>query len=290
MANFLDDHRNRVVRFQKQYRKKQIASHKLDIPERLFLKCPFCERSIHRDILMQNAYVCPECGNYFPLTARNRIGMLVERDSFNELDHNLHSLNPLDFPGYEDKVKQNQELTGEVEAFVGGIAKISGHKVCIGVLDSHFMMGSMGSVVGEKVTRLIETSVRERLPLVIVSSSGGARMQEGIFSLMQMAKTAAALAEHNAAGLFYLSLLTHPTTGGVSASFAMLGDIIIAEKGALIGFAGKRVIQQTIREDLPEGFQTSEFLLEHGMIDIVLDRREVKPMIGKLLAFHACEA
>jgi acetyl-CoA carboxylase carboxyl transferase subunit beta len=286
MGNFLDQHRSRVVFFQDQYRKRPKGSKKLDIPEQVFCKCPFCDELIHTQTLIENIYVCPNCGKLYPMTARDRIDLLCDAHGFDEIDQGLTSLNPLDFPGYSEKVRQVQIKTGEKEAFIGGMASMDKIPVCLGVLDSHFLMGSMGSAVGEKIARLIELSIQKKLPLILISSSGGARMQEGIFSLMQMAKTTALLAEHNEKGLLYLSLLTHPTTGGVSASFAMLGDIILAEKGALIGFAGKRVIQQTIKEDLPDGFQTAEFLIEHGMIDLVLDRKEVKPTIIKLLKFH----
>ncbi len=289
MANFLDKHKTKVVLFNQQYRKRKVASHKVDIPENLFVKCPFCQELLLTELVEKNAYVCPHCDKYFQLTARKRLEMLIDKDSFQELDKAMTSLNPLEFPGYEDKINHIRKQTKEYEALVSGTALIDKIPVCIGVLDSYFLMGSMGSVVGEKVTRLIEKSSEEKLPLVIVSASGGARMQEGIFSLMQMAKTASALSRHNELGLFYLSVLTHPTTGGVSASFAMLGDIIIAEKDALIGFAGKRVIAQTIKEDLPEGFQTADFLLDHGMLDKVVERKDLKRVIGKLLKFHAVE-
>jgi len=290
MANFLDKHQTKVVLFNQQYRKRKITSHKVDIPENLFTKCPFCQELLLTETIEQNDYVCPQCGKYFQLRARKRLEMLVDKDSFQEIDKNMTSLNPLGFPGYEEKIKSFRKNTGEPEAFVSGKASIDKMPFFIGILDSYFMMGSMGSVVGEKVTRLIETSSKEKLPLVIVSASGGARMQEGIFSLMQMAKTASALAAHNEAGLFFLSVLTHPTTGGVSASFAMLGDIIIAEKDALIGFAGKRVISQTINEDLPDEFQTAGFLLEKGMLDMVVERKDLKRTIAKLLKFHKQEA
>jgi len=288
MANFLDKHKTKVVLFNQQYRnKKRLRTQKVDIPENLFTKCPFCQEILLTEAVEENDFVCPHCGKYFQLRARKRLEMLTDEDSFQELFQNLSSANPLDFPDYEDKINKIRKETGETEAFIAGKATIGGEKVALGVLDSYFLMGSMGSVVGEKVTRLIEVSIDERLPLVIVSASGGARMQEGIFSLMQMAKTAALLARHHEAGLFYLSVLTHPTTGGVSASFAMLGDVIIAEKDALIGFAGKRVISQTIKEDLPDGFQTAGFLLEKGMLDMVVDRKDLKPTIAKLLHFHA---
>lgn len=286
MEHFLDKHRSRVVYFQEKYRQRMKNDHKTDIPEQLFSKCPFCQELIYTKTLIEQAFVCPECGKYYPMNARDRIDQLCDANSFKEIDVTLTSVNPLDFPGYDEKLAQVQEETGEAEAFVGGFAKMDGMSLCLGVLDSHFLMGSMGSAVGEKIARLMERSIKMKWPLLIVSSSGGARMQEGILSLMQMAKTVALLSEHNELGLLFISLLTHPTTGGVSASFAMLGDVILAEKGALIGFAGKRVIQQTIKEDLPDGFQTAEFLLDHGMIDRVVDRKNVRVTISQLLAFH----
>ncbi len=291
MANFLDKHREKVVLFNQQYRgKRKLTTTKIDIPENLFTRCPFCQELILTKTAEANDFVCPHCGRYFQVKGRKRLEMLVDPGTFIEHDKNLKTANPLGFPGYEEKIRKITLETGENEAFISGKAKIAGMAVMIGILDSHFLMGSMGSVVGEKVTRLIEASTTEHLPLVIVCASGGARMQEGIFSLMQMAKTAAALARHNEAGLFYLSVITHPTTGGVSASFAMLGDVIIAEKDALIGFAGKRVIAQTIKEDLPDSFQTADFLLEKGMLDIVVGRKELKQTIIKLLRFHQQEA
>ncbi|MBN2504977.1 MAG: acetyl-CoA carboxylase carboxyltransferase subunit beta [Bacilli bacterium] len=290
MANFLDKHREKVVMFNQQYRgKRKLKTTKIDVPENLFTRCPFCQDLILTEAVEANDYVCPYCGKYFQISGRKRLAMLVDPGSFIEYDKKLKTSNPLNFPGYEEKIHKVSLETGENEAFISGKATIDRMNVMIGVLDSHFLMGSMGSVVGEKVTRLIEASITERLPLVIVCASGGARMQEGIFSLMQMAKTAAALARHNDARLFYLSVITHPTTGGVSASFAMLGDIIVAEKDALIGFAGKRVIAQTIKEDLPDHFQTADFLLEKGMLDIVIERKELKQTIVKLLQFHRQE-
>ncbi|NLF48308.1 MAG: acetyl-CoA carboxylase carboxyltransferase subunit beta [Acholeplasmataceae bacterium] len=286
MDNFLDKHRSRVVYFQEKYRKRGKNNHKAEIPDQLFSKCPFCQELIYTKTLIEQAFVCPECGKYYPMSARDRIDQLTDSDSFEEIDRTLTSVNPLDFPGYNEKLVQAQEETGEREAFIGGWAKIDNIPLCVGVMDSHFLMGSMGSAIGEKIARLMELSIKRKSPLLIVSSSGGARMQEGILSLMQMAKTVALLTKHNESGLLFISLLTHPTTGGVSASFAMLGDIILAEKGALIGFAGKRVIQQTIKEDLPDGFQTAEFLMDHGMIDMVIDRKNASAVISQLLKFH----
>lgn len=286
MANFIDEHRRKVVLFQQQYRKRKSIKQTLEVPKTVFQKCPFCNELVLTSDLEKSLYVCPLCGNYLQLTARKRLETIVDSDSFCEMDQDLRTLNPLAFPGYQEKVESFMNQTGENEAFISGLARIGGKDVAIGVMDSYFMMGSMGSVVGEKVTRLIEVSMEKKLPLIIISASGGARMQEGIYSLMQMAKTAQALARHHEEKLLYISVLTHPTTGGVSASFAMLGDINIAEKDALIGFAGKRVIAQTIKEELPEGFQRADFLLEHGLLDMVVERRHLRDILDRLLKLH----
>lgn len=286
MDNFLDAHRLKVETFKDTYRKKSDLSVKINIPENLFVKCEGCNELIYRSDLIQTQYVCPNCHHYFTMSARNRLETIVDSGSFQEIDTYLMTKNPLDFEGYIEKIENYQNTSEEIEAFVSGIAKIDHQKVAIGSLDSHFMMGSMGSVVGEKVTRLVEHASKQKLPLIIFSASGGARMQEGIFSLMQMAKTAAAIERHSQEGLLYISVLTHPTTGGVAASFASLGDINIAESNALIGFAGQRVIKQTIRQDLPEGFQTSEFQLEKGMVDMIVDREKMRKTISMLLKLH----
>lgn len=286
MDNFLDQHRLKVESFKEIYRNKSDVSIKINIPEHLFVKCNSCNELVYRIDLEKNYYVCPHCSTYFTLSARNRLEMSIDDNTFQELDAYLMTKNPLSFEGYLDKIQTYQEKTDEIEAFIGGVATIYNHKVAIGALDSSFMMGSMGSVVGEKVSRLAEYATKNKLPLILFSASGGARMQEGIFSLMQMAKTSAVLQKHSEAGLLYISVLTHPTTGGVAASFASLGDINIAEEGALIGFAGQRVIKQTIRQDLPLGFQTAEFQLEKGMIDLVVKRSEMKRTLVKLLKFH----
>lgn len=286
MDNFFEQHRLKKEAFKENYRNKADLSIKINIPEHLFVKCDECNELIYREDLETAYNVCPNCGHYFTLNARQRISMMIDEGTFQELDTYLMTLNPLGFKGYVEKIENYQKSSDELDAFVSGFAKIYNHKVAIGSLDSHFMMGSMGSVVGEKVTRLVEYATKNKLPLIIFSASGGARMQEGIFSLMQMAKTSAALSRHHQLGLLYISVLTHPTTGGVAASFATLGDINIAEEGALIGFAGQRVIKQTIGQDLPVGFQTAEFQLEKGMIDLVVKRKDMKKIIVKILHFH----
>lgn len=285
MSNFLDNRKARLERY-KNIRGKTNNITKVTIPDGVFVKCEHCNEPIYHEDLLINDYVCPKCNYHFRLSARQRIAFISDGDSFVELFNNLKTLNPLSFPNYIEKINKYQEEQEELDAFVCGECLISNNKVALGVLDSFFMMGSMGSVVGEKVTRLIEYSINEKLPLVIFSASGGARMQEGIFSLMQMAKTSAALKRHDEANLLFISVLTHPTTGGVFASFASLGDINLAERGALIGFAGKRVIEQTIKEELPDNFQSAEFQLEKGFVDKVVDRKDLKTTISKLLILH----
>jgi acetyl-CoA carboxylase carboxyl transferase subunit beta len=221
------------------------------------------------------------------LNAKDRIQLIVDDQSFAEIDSNLNSKNPLSMPEYDQKLAISKKSTGQPEAFISGRALIQGLSVAVGVLDSFFMMGSMGSVVGEKITRLIEFAGKEHLPLIIFSASGGARMQEGILSLMQMVKTSAALKKFDQLGGLFISVLTHPTTGGVAASYASLGDVIVAEHGALIGFAGARVIKQTIQQDLPEGFQTAAFQLKHGQVDLVVERKQLKQSLIQLLRFHS---
>lgn len=263
---------------------------KTEVPEGIYVQCPKCKKSIYR-LELKNSYgICIHCGYNYPLSARARISLIVDKNSFEEFDRNLESVNPLEFDGYEEKLIKYQEKTEQKEAVVTGKAQIEGQEVIVAIMDSSFMMGSMGSVVGEKVTRAIEMATASKLPLIIFTASGGARMQEGIFSLMQMAKTSAALAKHDANGLLYISILTDPTTGGVTASFATLGDIILAEPGALVGFAGPRVIEQTLKEKLPEGFQRAEFLLETGQIDAIVERRELRKTLSQLLKFHQKEA
>ena len=257
-----------------------------EVPEGLMRKCNACRAVVLAESIIGNQYICPKCGNYFSVPARRRIEMLADEESFKEWDTGLTSGNPLHYKGYDDKVEALREKTDLDEAVTTGLARIDGHEVVLAVCDSHFMMASMGKVVGEKLTRAIEKATERKVPVIIVACSGGARMQEGIHSLMQMAKTSAALKRHHDAGQLYISVLTNPTTGGVTASFAMLGDIILAEPNALIGFAGPRVIEQTIGQKLPKGFQRSEFLLEHGFIDQIVEREHLKNRLEHLLSLH----
>ncbi len=264
---------------------KPPAPKKKEMPEGLWTKCPSCGHMIFVAELEKNQKICPNCGYYFTLTARERLKQVADAGSFKEMFADIRSINPLGFPEYDKKLAGSQKKTGLDEAVLCGEAKIEGILVALGVSDFSFMGGSMGSVVGEKITRLAEWALEKRLPLVIISAGGGgARMHEGMLSLMQMGKTSAAVARLREAGVPYLSVLTHPTMGGVAASFASLGDVIMAEPKALIGFAGPRVIEQTIHQRLPEGFQTSEFLLDHGMIDFIVERSELKAKIAQVLS------
>lgn len=266
------------------------STKKKDIPEGLWLKCKGCGIIVYKDKLTQNQGVCPECNYHYPLTARERIDLLVDKDSFEEIDPNLTSLDPLEFAGgsvYPEKLEKSHNKTGMTEAVISGKASLDNRTFFLGVMDFRFLGASMGSVVGEKIARLTETATQTGLPLVIVTASGGARMYEGMLSLMQMAKTSGALAVHQDAGLPYIVIMTHPTTAGVSASFASLGDIILAEPGALIGFAGPRVIKQTTQSELPEGFQTSEFLMQHGFIDRVIPRHELRHELSLFLEYFS---
>jgi acetyl-CoA carboxylase carboxyl transferase subunit beta len=262
---------------------------KKSIPDGLWSKCPECAHLIFNKILDENFKVCSKCGYHFSLTCWERIAWLCDKDSFVEDSVDLTSRDPLNFSGpktYQDKLSEAMHKTGLKEAAVIGTAKISGKLTALGVTDSRFIMGSMGSVVGEKITRVTEKALNEHIPLIIVSGSGGgARMYEGMLSLMQMAKTSGALSRLKEKNIPFISVLTHPTMAGVLASFAGLGDVTIAEPGALIGFTGPRVIKQTIKQDLPKGFQTSEFNLEHGMIDMVIHRKDLKDTISKLLNY-----
>ncbi len=263
-------------------------SRKKDIPEGLWTKCPKCSTMLYDKELDENQKVCSHCDHHFPIGARERINAMVETCSFEELDAQMTSVDILKFTGvaaYTDKLETYQRTTGLKDAVNTGIGMIGTHRVALGVMDFTFLGGSMGAVVGEKLTRLIESATDKGLPLIIVSSSGGARMYEGMFSLMQMAKTSAALAYHARNKLPYLSVLTHPTTAGVMASYASLGDLIIAEPGAMIGFAGPRVIKDTTQADLPPGFQTAEFLREHGLIDAIVPRKELKAHLIYYLDF-----
>ena len=260
-------------------------SRKKDIPEGLWTKCPKCEHMIYDKELDENLKVCLKCGHHFPIGSRERIHSLVATCSFEEMDADMVSVDILKFTGvasYTSKLENYQKTTTLKDAVITGIGTVGPHRVALGVMDFSFLGGSMGSVVGEKLTRLMEKATEKELPLIIFSSSGGARMYEGMFSLMQMAKTSGALAYHAKAGLPYLSVLTHPTTAGVMASYASLGDLIIAEPGAMIGFAGPRVIKDTTQAELPPGFQTAEFLLDHGLIDTIIPRRDMK---DKLIGF-----
>ena len=257
-----------------------------EVPEGLLRKCNKCGGAIIAEDVKKDHYICPKCGGYFRVHARRRIEMVTDEGSFEEWDSDLQGGNPLEYKGYEEKLEKLQEKTGLSEAVITGKAKIDGRETAIGVCDGRFLMASMGEAVGEKIARAVERATEERLPVILFACSGGARMQEGIVSLMQMAKTSAALKRHSDAGLLYISVLTDPTTGGVTASFAMLGDVILAEPKALIGFAGPRVIEQTIGQKLPEGFQRAEFLLEHGFLDAIVERPQMKAVLSKILALH----
>jgi acetyl-CoA carboxylase carboxyl transferase subunit beta len=261
---------------------------KKDIPEGLWTKCPKCETMVFDKELDENLKVCTKCSHHFPIGGRERIHSLVETCSFEEMDANMTSVDVLKFTGvasYKDKLESYQKSTQLKDAVITGLGKIGEFRVGLGVMDFSFLGGSMGSVVGEKLTRLIEASTERGLPVVIISTSGGARMYEGMFSLMQMAKTCAALAYHARAKLPYISVLTHPTTAGVMASYASVGDLILAEPAAMIGFAGPRVIKDTTQAELPPGFQTAEFLLEHGLIDAIVPRKELKERLQYCLGF-----
>jgi acetyl-CoA carboxylase carboxyl transferase alpha subunit/acetyl-CoA carboxylase carboxyl transferase beta subunit len=256
------------------------------VPEGLFIKCSHCGKTLYKEDVVNNVYVCPKCKGYFRIKANTRLKIVLDKASFEEWDTGLCNQNPLDYPGYDEKIKDLKERTRLDEAVKIGKGTIDGNEVVIGVCDSRFLMGSMGYVLGEKITRGIEKATELCLPVILFCCSGGARMQEGIVSLMQMAKTSAAIKRHSDAGLLYIPVLTDPTTGGVTASFAMLGDIILAEPGALIGFAGPRVIQQTIGQKLPEGFQRAEFLVEHGIIDGIVKRENLKKTLSSLVNLH----
>ena len=251
-----------------------------------WVKCDNCKEILYKEEVHKNFSVCPNCGKHFRISARRRIKQIADEGTFEEIGADIFTKDPLQFEGYLKKVDALKEKTKIEEAVKCGTCKINGEQVVLAVMDGNFMMGSMGSAVGERITLSIETSIKKRLPLIIFCVSGGARMQEGIISLMQMAKTSAALAKHNEAGLLYISVLTDPTTGGVTASFASLGDIILAEPDALIGFAGPRVIEQTIKQKLPDGFQKSEFLLEHGFIDKIVERKDMKETLYQIIRLH----
>lgn len=260
------------------------------IPDTMWVKCPKCKTLLLGSDLEENHKVCVKCGHHLRLSARERIALLCDRDSFEEANGDMESQNLLGFPEYDRKLKSCKIKSGENESVITGVASIGGIKTVLAAMDPGFMMGSMGTVTGEKITRVFEYATQNRLPVVVCTVSGGARMQEGILSLMQMAKTSAAVKRHSDAGLLYITVLTDPTTGGVTASFAMEGDIILAEPNALVGFAGPRVIEQTIRQKLPKDFQTAEFVMEKGFIDAVVPRKELKSTIEKLLMLHTVPA
>ena len=259
-----------------------------DIPEGLFQKCPGCGEVVHEIEVTENQRVCPHCDHHFPQSAKERMESLLDPGSFVEMDASLHSVDSLRFQGmatYKDRLKKYQESTGLIDAVVSGYGTLEGIRVAIAVMDFAFLAATMGSVVGERITRVIEYATAERIPIIIISASGGARMYEGMLSLMQMAKTSGALARHGEARLPYISVLTNPTTAGVMASYASLGDIIMAEPKSMIGFAGPRVIKETTHQDLPKGFQTAEFLEEHGLIDQIVHRKNLRPRIAEFLRF-----
>ncbi|MCL0062669.1 acetyl-CoA carboxylase, carboxyltransferase subunit beta [Peptococcaceae bacterium] len=265
---------------------KADSDKKADIPEGLWVKCTRCGAIVYTKELKKNYKICLKCGFHFRMGARERIDMICDKDTFVEFNSNIVSVDPLGFPGYKEKLKLCKEKSGLNEAVITGKGSIDGHEVVLAVMDPNFIMGSMGSVVGEKITLAIETALADKKPLVIFTASGGARMQEGMLSLMQMAKTASALSGLHDVGILYIAVLTDPTTGGVTASFASLGDIIIAEPEALIGFAGPRVIEQTIKQKLPQGFQRAEFMLQHGFIDMIVERKELKNKLANILSLH----
>lgn len=267
-------------------KKKQDGSEELIVPAGMMTQCESCRHIQYTKELEQCGKVCVKCGHHMKMTADERISYIFDADTFEEMDAHLQTTNPLQFPQYVEKVQADVEKTGMNEAVKTGVTKLSGQQVVIAVMDAHFRMGSMGSVVGEKITRAVEKATELRVPFIIFTASGGARMQEGVLSLMQMAKVSVALQQHAANGLLFISVLTHPTTGGVSASFASVGDINIAEPKALIGFAGRRVIEQTVREKLPANFQTAEFLLEHGQLDAVIHRHDLRKQLSLLVKMH----
>lgn len=290
MNHLLDERKRRLSIFHEIIKKRPIETKPVDIPDGVFTQCEQCYSAIYNKDLEANFDVCPFCSYHFRISAAKRIQYTLDENTFKPLFEEITSKNPLGMPEYEDKLKKGQRISKMNEAFLAGTGKIDDQALAIGVLDSYFMMGSMGSVVGERITRLIEYAASNYLPLVIFSASGGARMQEGILSLMQMAKTSGALNLLDEKGLVYISVMTNPTTGGVAASFASLGDINIAEKSSLIGFAGARVIKQTIGQDLPAGFQTDIFQLEKGQVDLVVFRSHMKQTLSFLLKIHHKES
>jgi len=278
--------KNRYIEVKK-YNTNDMTNIKPNIPGDMWIKCGMCKKILYKEDVYKNHMVCTNCNYNFRLNAKQRIEFTCDEGTFKEINKDFKSKDLISFPGYCDKLKNQIDKCNQNEAVVTGLCKIGGHDVAIGIMDSNFMMGSMGAVVGEKITLLVEKAMQAELPLVIFTASGGARMQEGMFSLMQMAKTSSAIKRYSNKGLLYISILTDPTTGGVTASFATQADIILAEPQALIGFAGKRVIQQTINEELPDDFQTAEFLLEKGFIDDIVERKDIRRVLGDILTIHA---
>ncbi len=268
----------------------RVGERKLEVPKGLWIKCESCKEIVYKAEVERNSSVCPRCQHHFRIGSRRWLELLADRESFQEIDATLRPLDPLGFKdskGYPERLQAAKKATGLEDAVLTGTATIGGHPVVIGIMEFFFMGGSMASVVGERIARAIDHALATRRPLILLSCTGGARMQEGVLSLMQMAKTSAALARLGRAGVPYISFLADPTTGGVTASYAMLGDLNIAEPKALIGFAGPRVIQDTIRQELPPGFQRAEFLQEHGFVDLIVDRRKLRELLTRLLAFFA---
>ncbi|MGI5894040.1 MAG: acetyl-CoA carboxylase, carboxyltransferase subunit beta [Candidatus Merdivicinus sp.] len=276
----------KVVKSRLDYDNKSTNPVRANMPNDLLFKCPRCQNVMFMDDFKSAMKVCSACNYHARISARERLEITVDKDSFVELDADLISKNPLNFEGYPEKLESARKATGLNDAVITGECSIRTRKCVIVIMDSHFMMASMGSVVGEKIARAFEHAIQKQLPVVLFAASGGARMQEGILSLMQMAKTSAAIARHSDAGLLYITVLTDPTTGGVTASFASLGDIIIAEPKVLVGFAGRRVIEDTIKQRLPDDFQSAEFLLEHGFVDMIVNRVNMRRTISKLLKLH----
>ncbi len=272
-----------------EYREVEQVISQPSIPDDVCISCPDCKNTLFVSEVKENSHVCPACGKHFKLGARDRLHMILDEGSFEELYRGITSFNRIDFPDYDEKLEDAKKESGEAEGVICAKGAIGGFETAVFAMDSKFMMGSMGTVVGEKITRLFEYAAKESLPVIGYTLSGGARMQEGILSLMQMAKTSGAVKRHSDAGNLYVVILTDPTTGGVTASFAMEGDVILAEPKALIGFAGPRVIEQTIRQKLPQGFQRAEFLLEKGFVDAIVERKDQKEYLTKLLALHSKE-
>lgn len=286
LVRTFENRRDLKSKFKISHTKSAMSASKADVPKGLYEQCPKCKETVNMKNTVDNKFICKNCGEHFRIRAVDRLKITVDPGSFVEKGHGYITLNPLFQDGYEEKIADYKERTSLDEAYIYGYAQINSIPTVIGIMDSYFLMGSMGSVVGEKVTKSFEYAMYKKLPIIIFTASGGARMQEGIFSLMQMAKTSQAVLRHSNMGLLYMSVLTHPTTGGVTASFASLSDIILAEPNALIGFAGPRVIEQTINQKLPEGFQRAEFMEEKGFIDRVVNRNDLKDTLTQLLSLH----